>query len=295
MKWNYKNFRASQKSFNSSDGKIKYIDKGEGEVILLLHGIPSSSWLYRKMIDGLVDGGYRVIAPDMLGFGNSDNPKGYEIYSQAEHGKRVLELMNSLQIKTWTHVMHDAGGLWSWEIMKKSPESINKLVVLNTIIYEEGFNPPVKMKKGAFAKLSMWLYRNGVTTNLLLNQLFKNGLKDKKLAKNEVEGYKLPLREGKTKAMYYFFTQTCNKFPDYNSVMESLNIPVLLIWGKHDKMLEWEPQKEKVIKSLKIQAKNVHILDAKHFVQEEMPDRIDALILGFVVNEDESEVTSIKT
>ena len=50
----YSKFRKSQKSFLSTDGTIKYIDKGKGKVILLLHGIPTSSWLYRKMIDGLV-------------------------------------------------------------------------------------------------------------------------------------------------------------------------------------------------------------------------------------------------
>ena len=61
----YDNFRAQQKSFTSKDGVIKYIDKGEGPVILLLHGVPTSGWLYRKMIDPLVEEGYRVIAPDL--------------------------------------------------------------------------------------------------------------------------------------------------------------------------------------------------------------------------------------
>jgi pimeloyl-ACP methyl ester carboxylesterase len=89
----YSKFKATQKSFLSSDGTLKYIDKGEGKVILLLHGIPTSSWLYRKMIDGLVEEGYRVIAPDMLGFGNSDNPDGYELYNAKQHGKRILLLL----------------------------------------------------------------------------------------------------------------------------------------------------------------------------------------------------------
>ena len=79
---NYEDFCLKQKSFQSADGNIKYTDRGEGEVILLLHGVPVSSWLYRKIIPGLVNGGYRVIAPDMLGFGTSDNPDAYEIYSQ---------------------------------------------------------------------------------------------------------------------------------------------------------------------------------------------------------------------
>lgn len=80
----YSDFRASQKSFSSKDGVLKYIDKGQGDVLLLLHGVPTFSWLYRKMINELAQN-YRVIATDMLGFGSSDSPKGYDIYSEDHH------------------------------------------------------------------------------------------------------------------------------------------------------------------------------------------------------------------
>lgn len=245
MNTTYEAFRESQQTFRSSDGKIRFIDKGTGSVILLLHGIPTSAWLYRNIINKLVEGGNRVIAPDMLGFGNSDNPQGYEIYSQEAHANRILELMDSINVKQWTHVMHDAGGLWTWELIKRAPGRIENLVVLNTIIYKEGFNPPVKMKKGAFARVSMWMYRNRITTQILLNSLLKMGLSKNNLTKQDIKGYKKPLLEGKTNAMYYFFTQTCNQFPDYSSVFKNLNIPVMVIWGKHDNMLKWAPQKKK--------------------------------------------------
>ena len=278
----YTKFRESQKSFLSSDGSLKYIDKGEGKVILLLHGVPTSGWLYRKMIDGLVNKGYRVIVPDMLGFGNSDNPDGYELYNEKNHGKRILELMDALKINTWTHVTHDAGGLWTWELLKQDKQRIEKLILLNTIIYEEGFNPPIRMEKGFFAKTSMWMYRNGITTNMLLKGLFKSGLVENNLTKTEVEGYKKPLKEGKTKGMYYFFSKTCNALPDNDSLVKSLEIPVALIWGKHDKMLQINPQKKQLINALKIDEKNIHIIDAKHFIQEEKPGKINKIILNFL-------------
>jgi len=278
----YKQFRSQQKSFNSSSGDIHYIDKGEGEVILLLHGVPSSSWLYRKMIDGLVNSGYRVIAPDMLGFGSSGNPKGFEIYNEAEHAKRILGLMDHLSIKHWTHVFHDAGGLWTWELFKLSPDRIQNLVVLNTIIYEEGFQPPIRMERNMFTQFTMWMYRNGVTTNALLKQLFKLGLKENTLTKVDIEGYKKPLREGKTKAMYYFFSQSCNSLPDFSEVIKKIDIPTLVVWGQHDEMLVWKDQENKVIKDLNVQSKNVHVLDAKHFIQEEKPQEINGLILNFL-------------
>ena len=278
----YTDFRSSQKSYQSSDGRINYIDEGEGPVILLLHGVPSSSWLYRKMIPELVASGYRVIAPDMLGFGASDNPKGYEIYSPSNHAKRLLGLMKSLKLESWSHVMHDAGGLWTWELLKLEPQCIDHLIVLNTIIYEEGFNPPVRMKPGGFAKFSMWLYRNGVTTNLMLNQLFKSALNKNDLTKEEFQGYKTPLREGKTRGMYQFFTTTCSSFQGYDGELNLQETPVSVIWGENDNMLKWEPQKDKVIQGLHVLPENVHLIDAKHFIQEEEPKMISSLINDFL-------------
>lgn len=280
--WNYSEFRSSQETFESPDGTLKYVDRGEGSVILLLHGVPSSSWLYRRMIDGLVDNGHRVIAPDMLGFGNSDNPKGYEIYSGENHAKRLLALMEHLGIDSWSHVMHDAGGLWTWEMLHISPQKIEKLIVLNSIIYEEGFHPPMRMKPGIFAKIAMWGYNNGVTTKTLLNKLFDMGLNEDDLTKSDIEGYKKPLLENKTKAMYYFFTQTCNDLPKYEEVLQNLDVPAMVIWGKNDEMLQWLPQSEKVKKDLKINDSDVHFIDATHFIQEEKPEEINELIIEFV-------------
>lgn len=280
--WNYEKFRNTQKTFNSFDGNIKYIDQGEGSVILLLHGVPSSSWLYRRMIEGLVDGGHRVIAPDMLGFGSSDSPKGYDIYSGENHAKRLLALMDYLQIDSWSHVMHDAGGLWTWEMLKQNPKKVNNLIIFNSIIFESGFYPPIRMKPGIFAKIAMWGYNNGITTKTLLNNLFDMGLNEDNLTKADVEGYKKPLLENKTKAMYYFFTQTCNELPEYSTVLQNLNVPTMAVWGKNDKMLQWAPQSEQVKKDLDIADKDIHLIDATHFIQEEKPEEINRLILNFI-------------
>ncbi|MGY5352178.1 alpha/beta fold hydrolase [Wenyingzhuangia sp. IMCC45533] len=272
----YLEFRNRQKSFQSSDGALKYIDEGKGDkVILLLHGVPTSSWLYRKMIPLLTTKGYRVIAPDMLGYGSSDNPKGYEIYNEANHAKRILALMNHLNIQHWHHVMHDAGGLWTWELIKQAPDKITKLSVLNTIIYKEGFNPPIRMEKGIIAKSAMWLYNNGFTTSKMLNMLFKEGLTNPDmLSESEFYGYKKPLLEDKTKGMYYFFTQTCNTFPDYRVVFEKLTIPTQFIWGKNDKMLQIDPQLSLIKKGFDVDDSQIYLLDAKHFIQEEKPNEI---------------------
>ena len=82
--------------------------------------------------------------------------------------------------------------------------------------------------------------------------------------------------------MYYFFSNTCNNLPDYEEIIEKIDIPVAVIWGKNDDMLQWEPQKEHVIDSLNIKVKDIHLLDAKHFIQEEKPDHINSIILNLV-------------
>lgn len=278
----YPEFTSQQKSFSSDDGNIAYVDEGEGPVILLIHGFPTSSWLYRKMIVDLVQRGYRVIAPDMLGFGNSDSPKGYDIYNSKKQAERILAFMASLNIQNWCHVMHDAGGIWTWELIDLAPEKINQLVLLNTIVFEEGFNPPIRMKQGVLAKVSMWLYRNGLTTNLMMNQLVKSAMMEKSLTKEEKLGYKTPWRAGKTRAMYFFISNTCNTFTDYTSVFEKINVPVAVIWGKEDTMLKIDPQLDKIKNSFAVDDANIHLLDAKHFIQEEKPLVICEIIDQFI-------------
>ncbi len=278
----YEDFRADQRLYPTDDGLIKYIDEGKGPVIVLLHGVPTSGWIYRKMIKPLTESGYRVIIPDMLGFGSSDSPEGFELYNAENHAQRLLQLMKALGIESWTHVMHDAGGLWTWELMKQAPDKIEKLIVLNTIIYEEGFYPPVRMKPGGVAKTAMWAYRNGVTTNTLLKNLFKQGLKENTLNPLDIEGYKTPLLEGKTNAMYYFYSQTCNVLPDYSEVFENITIPVSIIWGIHDTMLQWPPQQTRVANALKVNSENIHFVDEKHFLQETKALEISYKIIDFL-------------
>jgi pimeloyl-ACP methyl ester carboxylesterase len=119
---------------------------------------------------------------------------------------------------------------------------------------------------------------------MMLNGLFKSGLTKNNLNKIDVEGYKKSLREGKTRAMYYFFSRTCNVLTDYSKVVSKIDIPVAIIWGANDSFLKWKLQSDTVIKDLKISTDNIHLLDAKHFIQEEQPEKINTLILDFLKN-----------
>lgn len=284
----YQEFRSEQKSFTSKQGEIKYIDKGprDGEPILLLHGVPTSGWLYRNITEDLAARGYRVIAPDMLGFGSSDNPSGYEIYSEKYHASRLLALMDHIGIKRWNHVCHDAGGLWTQALAEKAPERLKSLTLLNSVILADGFHPPVRMKAGLEAKIAMKGYRSSVTNYLMTGVLFRQGLDDcSHMTSEDKEGIRRPLLEGKTNSLYYFFSQTCNQLPDYRHALKALaknNCRTQVIWGTSDDMLLWEPQAEEVKSLLNIRNSDVHLLKSNHFIQEEQPAKLSKLIDSFV-------------
>ena len=102
--------------------RMHYVDEGEGEVILCLHGQPSWSYLYRKMIPVFVDAGYRVIAPDMIGFGKSDKPTQRDSYTYANHVAWIKALIETLGLQSITLVCQDWGGLIGLRVAAENPD-----------------------------------------------------------------------------------------------------------------------------------------------------------------------------
>ncbi|MCD2260135.1 alpha/beta fold hydrolase [Psychroserpens luteolus] len=278
----YTEFKAKQQFLELPEGRIAYIDEGHGAPILLLHGVPTSGWLYRHIFPELVQKGYRVIVPDMFGYGSSDSPKGYEKYHEKFQAERLSKLMEHLSINKWTHMFHDAGGLWTWELLKQQPKSIKQLIILNTIILKPGFTPPMRFGNNFLTKFVMNLYSYRLTNTMLMKGLFKSGLLENNLSKDDIEGYKMPLLQGKIKGMYYFFSKTCHNLPDYSSLLPTLEQQVLVIWGKHDEFLKWEPQQDQIKRALNIKTKNIHVIEGKHFIQEEIPEKIINLTHQFI-------------
>ncbi|UZO81733.1 alpha/beta hydrolase [Aquimarina sp. ERC-38] len=278
----YEQFTADQQFYRTKDGVIKYIDKGEGPVVVLLHGVPTSGWLFRKMMYPLIAGGNRVIIPDMLGFGNSDSPEGYEIYDEVHHAKRLIALMEHLEIDSWNQVVHGTGGLWTCELLKQAPEKIDKLVLLNSVIYDKGYYPFLCYKPGSTARSKMWALSNGIQTNAFLKKLFDRGLQVNNLNETDLKGYAQPLLKRKTRAMYYYYTKTCSNLPDYTETLTSLNIPTIAIWGTHDIVTQWSPQQFSIMDAFNLNKSDVFLIDERHFIPETKPREITYKILNFL-------------
>ena len=105
--------------------------EGEGDAVLLLHGFPDSSYLWRHQIDFLTGKGYRVIAPDLRGFGDSDRPEGVEAYSLINTLADLSMLLDHLEVKD-THVVgHDFGAAAAWGFAAFAPDRTKSLSVLS--------------------------------------------------------------------------------------------------------------------------------------------------------------------
>jgi haloalkane dehalogenase len=109
---------------------MHYVDEGAGDPVLLLHGEPTWSYLYRKVIAQL--GGHRCIAPDYFGFGRSDKPTDTAWYSYDRHAAALAAFVERLDLRDVTVVVQDWGGPLGFRLCVEQPERVARLVVLNT-------------------------------------------------------------------------------------------------------------------------------------------------------------------
>jgi haloalkane dehalogenase len=114
--------------------RMHYLDEGpaDGQVVLLMHGQPSWCYLYRKMIPLFVAGGYRVIAPDLIGFGKSDKPTQRSDYTYANHVAWVKALLEAIDVSGITLFCQDWGGLIGLRVAAENADRFARIVVSNT-------------------------------------------------------------------------------------------------------------------------------------------------------------------
>ena len=114
--------------------RLAYLDEGpsDGEVVLCLHGEPSWSYLYRRMIRVFTERGLRVIAPDFYGFGRSDKPVDDDVYTWDFHRGSLVALVERLQLSRVTLVVQDWGGLLGLTLPVDYPDLVSRLLIMNT-------------------------------------------------------------------------------------------------------------------------------------------------------------------
>ena len=140
--------------------RVAYIDEGPRDAapVLLMHGEPTWSYLYRKMIPGLLAEGHRVIAPDLVGFGRSDKPTRRQDYSYLNHVLWMVAWMESLDLRSTSLFCQDWGSLIGLRMVAHDPQRFARICLANGGLPTGGFGPVPKAFKlwRAFAKWSPW-------------------------------------------------------------------------------------------------------------------------------------------
>jgi haloalkane dehalogenase len=115
--------------------RLAHIDEGEGKPVVFLHGEPTWSFLWRKVIPPVRDAGFRCIAPDLAGFGRSDKPTDIGFYSYDRHTEMTATLLEDLDLREATMVVHDWGGPIGLRLAIEQRERIERLVILDTGLF----------------------------------------------------------------------------------------------------------------------------------------------------------------
>lgn len=263
--------------FDSRVGPIHYVDEGEGRPILLLHGNPDWSFLYRKIITGLTDR-FRCVAPDYPGFGLSSHPEGYS-YTAREHAAVVTELVDHLALDDLVVMGQDWGGPIGMDVASRQPERVSGLVMGNT-----WFWPAEDRMMRYFSKVmgSGPLQRLIIRRNLFVTGVMKRTL-EADLTEQEFSHYidVVPTPESRA-GIAVFPKQIIDAGPWLAQVEERVGAnlsekKVLLVFGRKDRALA----RDDVIARWRSQFPDATYVDlptAGHFIQEDSPAEIVAAI-----------------
>lgn len=261
----------------SSAGRVHYVDEGQGRPILMCHGNPTWSFLYRHVIRSL-RGRFRCIALDYPGFGLSDRPAGYG-YTPAEHAAVAGELVRELELSDVIVMGHDWGGPIGASVACADPDRVSGLVLGNT-----WFWPPDRRARMFSRVMSSWpLQRAILRRNLFVERILPSQI-TRKLSPPEMEHYRRvqPTPEARI-GVAELPRQIVAATPLLSELEES--IPRLL--GAKRVLITF-PMRDSAFRAADVlprmraafsDVKVVELPEAKHFFVEDAPDQVAAAIV----------------
>ncbi len=247
------------------------LDRGSGEAVLCIHGVPTSSFLYRKVIQALIKKNYRAISIDLPGLGLTARPEDFE-YTFSNFSTFLSKAADALGIDKFHLVVHDIGGPIGFHLAANNPGRILSLTILNTWVDVVNFKKPLVMrpfekKIAGEAELKMITH---TTWPIMFSQM---GINDNDVVpKEEIKAYvDLLKREDNGDA----FLKIMRSFPDseeykktcYKAV-QNVPYPVQAIWGENDPALTYERYGNEIKEAAGL--KEITLLPSRHFLQEEV-------------------------
>ena len=275
--------------FAEVDGvRLHYVDEGSGPPILMVHGQPTWSYLYRKMIPPLANAGYRCVAPDLMGFGLSDKPADESVYTLHRHVELITGLAKQLGLEGVTIVGQDWGGPIGLRYAIENRDNIRSLVILNTLVKEM----KVPMFFGA-------IFRSGGLSSFLVRRLdlFRkmafSGLMIKRGLDPEAKAqYLMPHPDPASRAGIAAFPKmipTKPGHPNYeyvneiNDTLAKWDIPVLVMFS--DKDMAFSVEEGQRIANMVPDGRFEMVSNAGHYLQEDAGEEIAERMITFLRDE----------
>jgi haloalkane dehalogenase len=264
--------------FDSSQGRMHYIDEGDGPPLVLWHGNPTWSFLYRHIISALRDR-FRCIAPDYLGFGLSERPPGFG-YTIEEHAQVMGEFVDHLNLDGYLTMGQDWGGPISMAVATARPDRVRGVILGNT-----WFWPTADLSTKAFSKVmgSPPMQYAILRRNFFVERLIPAGTAIA-LSNAVMEHYRAvqpspEARAGVARmpkeilAARPLLERLSREVPDKLGAK-----PTLLVWGMKDFAFKPGPNVPRMRTTFSDHVL-VELPDAKHYIQEDAPDRISEAIV----------------
>lgn len=270
-------FPFQSRFYESSAGRVHYIDEGSGIPLLLLHGNPTWSFLYRKIVPRLEDS-FRCIAVDYPGFGLSDHPDGYG-YTPEEHARVVGELVDHLGLDGFLFMVQDWGGPIGFDVTTRRADRVRGIVHGNTWFW------PVDTLMFKFFPRVMstrFMQRQIIEKNFFVERIMPRSMV-KKLSQAEMDHYRRVQPTPEARAGVAEFPRQILAAEPLLARLEGdvprlLGAkPVVFVWGMKDPAFRPRstlPRARAAFSDHEV----VELHDASHYIQEDAPGTIAAAI-----------------
>lgn len=272
--------------------RMAYVDEGprDGRTVLLLHGEPSWSYLYRHMIASLAAAGHRVIAPDLIGFGRSDKPAEKAQYTYERSVAWLSSWLIAMDLQQVTLCCQDWGGLLGLRLVAAFPERFSGVVAANTAL------PAGEPLSAAFMQ---WQAFSQSDDDLPVGQLIAMAC-DRQLSPAEIAAYDAPFPDARYKAAVIHFPTLVPTMPQHASVTENraawsalaqFNKPFVTAFSDNDAVTRGMdlPMQTRIPGA---RGQPHCILKGAHFLQEDSPDALVAVIDALVARGSRSAADS---
>jgi len=263
--------RAALRPFSAAGVASGVLEAGppDAPAVVCMHGVPTSSFLYRRVIRELADRGLRGLSFDLPGLGVADRPPDFD-YTWTGLGRFAGAAVDALGLDRFHLVVHDIGGPVGFEVAAQMPDRVRSLTILNTLIAVESFRRPWVMEPLGHRGIGrLWL--SSMRPWLFVTLMRRLGIEDQhKVSNAELAAHRtLLLGEDGGRAFLAImrgFERTAGKDALYRSVVGDTRRPRQVLWGAKDPTLKLRPLGEI---AARIAGVPLQTLPARHFLQED--------------------------